>query len=42
MMLTEKERAVQRLRGQNDTLKVELKTLSAKLEDFVNASRLKR
>jgi hypothetical protein len=41
-MLTDKQRTVTKLRGQNDTLKVELKTLSNKLEEFVNASRIKR
>ena len=40
--LTEKQKAVRKLRAQNDTLKKELKTLSSKLEEFVNASRLKR
>ena len=41
-MLTEKQKAVRKLRGQNDTLKQELKTLSSKLEEFVNASRVRR
>ena len=41
-MLTEKQKSVRKLRGQNDTLKKELKTLSSKLEEFVNVSRVKR
>ena len=40
--MTDKQRAVLKLRGQNDNLKNELKMLSQKLEDFVQMSRSKR